>query len=139
MPEVRSLPEAVYGAEHAVLSPVTRKFATMAEVRDYVSALTTSDWWEREFPAAHLNIEVEARSSSARFALGHGEAGLVSLPNNPFGRSLCTILHELAHVGTVCADGHGPIFRTALIKLVRREMGFYAAVELEAEYRERMS
>lgn len=122
-----------------MLHPVTRKFATMAEVREYVASLTTSDWWESQFPAAHLNIEVEARSSSATFALGHGKAGRVSLPNNPFGRSLCTILHELAHVATIQADGHGPIFRSAMIKLVRREMGFYAAVDLEAEYRRRMS
>lgn len=139
MPEVQSLPEAVYGAEHAVLSPISRQFATMAEVRNYVSHLTTTDWWQDQFPAAHTGIDVETRSSSARFALGHGERGLVSLPNNPWGRSLATVLHELAHVATVQADGHGPIFRSALIKLVRREMGFYAAVDLETEYRRRMS
>lgn len=139
MPEVRSLPDAVYRAEDTVLGPVTRQLTTMAEVRDFVSHLTTSDWWQEQFPAAHTGIEVETRSSSARFALGHGEAGLVSIPNNPWGRSLATILHELAHVATVQADGHGPIFRSAMIKLVRREMGFYAAVDLEAEYRRRMS
>ncbi len=139
MPVARSLPDAVYRAEDTVLGPVTRRFATMAEVRDYVAHLTTSDWWQQQFTAAHTGIEVEARSSSASFALGHGAEGLVSIPNNPWGRSLCTILHELAHVATVQADGHGPIFRSAMIALVRREMGFYAAVELEAEYRRNLS
>lgn len=136
--ETKSLPEAVYSAEHAVLHPITRKFDTMAEVREFVTDLTLSDWWTEQFPAAHTGIAVETRSSSAVFALGHGERGVVSLPNNPFGRSLCTVLHELAHVATVEADGHGPIFRSAMIKLVRREMGFYAAVDLETEYRRRM-
>jgi putative metallohydrolase (TIGR04338 family) len=135
--EVRSLPDAVYRAEDAVLGPVSRQFSTMAEIREFVTDLTLSDWWQTEFKAAPLGVVVETRSSSAVFALGHAD-GMISIPNNPNGRKLSTVLHELAHVATVATDGHGPIFRGAMIQLVRREMGLFAAVDLENEYRNKM-
>jgi putative metallohydrolase (TIGR04338 family) len=141
VPEVRSLPEAVYRAEDLTLSPVTRRFPTMAAVRAYVTELTLSDWWQLEFPAATTGVVVETRSSSARFSLSvdDGWCGLVAIANNPQHRTLAVVLHELAHAATVHADGHGPIFRSAMLRLVRREMGIYAAVELEASYRRELS
>lgn len=134
----KSLPEACYRAE-AFLQPVARRFSTMQEVRDYVMDLTSSDWWIESFPAAFVSIEVETRSSSARWSLALKDGTTIAIANNPRHRTLAVILHELAHVATVSADGHGPIFRSAMIKLVRREMGVYAAVELEQEYRKAMS
>jgi putative metallohydrolase (TIGR04338 family) len=109
----------------------------MGDVERYVTALTTSDWWIEQFPAATVGVRVDTRSSSASFAVACGE--LIAIPNNPRARQLGVVLHELAHVATDYADGHGPIFRSALIRLVRKEMGFFAAIELEREYRKVMS
>ena len=128
------MPDAVYRAEDTVLAPVARRFPTMAELRHYVIELTLSDWWQEQFPAAQVGIAVEERSSSARFSLAV-DSSHIAIANAPHHRTIAVVLHELAHVATVSADGHGPIFRSAMIKLVRREMGIYAAVELEAEYR----
>lgn len=129
----KSLPDACYTAEGTVLQPVARRFNTMRELEAFVTDLTTSDWWIENFPAAVVGVQVEARSSTARFSLSHGE--WISIANNPMHRTMATVLHELAHAATANADGHGPIFRSAMIKLVRKEMGFYAAVDLENEYR----
>lgn len=134
MDAVLSLPEAVYGAESAALGPVTRRFPTMAEVQSYVETLTSTDWWDETFPAARgRRPVVEARSSSATFSVCSGD--VLAIANRPQHRTAATVLHELAHFATDCADGHGPIFRTAMLKLVRREMGFPAYVELEQAYR----
>ena len=109
----------------------------MKELVTYVNYLTHSDWWITSFPAAIVGVNVETRSPSARFAVATGET--IAIPNNPDHRSIVTVLHELAHIATASADGHGPIFRSAFIKLVRKEMGFYAAVELEQAYRKAMN
>lgn len=135
---VRSLPEAVYRAEWRTLDPVARRFPTMAALQSYVDHLTMSEWWDEHFPAARdRHPVVEARSSSARFSVCSGD--VIAIINSPTGRTMSTVLHELAHYATASADGHGPIFRNAMIKLVRHEMGIYAAVELEQAYREEMT
>lgn len=141
MQPVRSLPEAVYRAEGESLGPVARRFSTMAQIREYVADLTTSDWWHLEFPSAPTGVIVEARSSSASFSLSvdDGWCGVIAIANNPQHRKLDIVLHELAHAATVHTDGHGPIFRGAMQQLVRHEMGFFAAAELEAAYRRHMS
>ena len=133
----RSLPELVYGVETAVLRPVGRKFRTMKELITYVTCLTTSDWWIESFPKATVGVHVEIRSPSAVFGIATGET--IAIPNNPDHRAIVSVLHELAHIATNNGDGHGPLWRAAFIKLVRKEMGFYAAIELEQAYREAFS
>lgn len=135
--EVRSLPEAVYTAENLTISKVARRFDDFRSIEDFVEQVITDPWWELKFPAAPLHVHIERRSSSSHWSVAHGNT--IALANNPQGRSLSTVLHELAHVATAQADGHGPIFRGALLKLVRRYMGFYAYVALKEEYRRQMS
>jgi putative metallohydrolase (TIGR04338 family) len=133
-----SLPNAVYRAEGLVLDPISRRFSTMAELTGVVAEITASGWWSTQFPAAaDKAIRVEPRSSSASYSLAHSD-GLILIGNSPRHRTLAVVLHELAHIGTGLCDGHGPIFRTAMGLLVRRFMGFPAAVELEAAYRAQM-
>lgn len=133
---VKSLPEAVYKAEDNVLMPITRRFSTFKEVEQFVESLTASEWWYRTFPNAPLHVIVEQRSATAAFSVAHDN--VIALANNPQGRNIANVLHELAHVATMCADGHGPIFRGAMLKLVRSHMGFYAYVDLEREYRNQL-
>lgn len=136
--EVRSLPEAVYRAEWETLDPITRRFGTMAEVRAFVELVLSDDaWWHKTFPAGPFEVYVEERSSSARFAVAVN-GNTIAIPNNPTGRTVATVLHELAHIGSTVHD-HGPIFRTGMLKLVRRHMGFYAYAELDRAYRKNLA
>ena len=132
---VKSLPEAVYKAEDNVLMPITRRFSTFKEVEQFVESLTASEWWYRTFPNAPLHVIVEQRSATAAFSVSHGN--VIAVANNPAHRTSAVILHELAHVASQTMD-HGPIFREALLKMVRHEMGYYAYIDLRNEYREQM-
>lgn len=130
---VKSLPEAVYKAEAESLDRVARKFPTFSEVEGFVEEVLESEWWQNTFPTAPIRVIVEKRSSSARFALATS-GGVIAIPNSPSGRTTSTVLHELAHTATDRVDGHGPIYRSAMLKLVRHYMGFYAYVNLEHSY-----
>jgi len=130
---VRSLPEAVYAAER-VVDETTRRFATMAEVKEFVEHVVDDDWFYDTYPAARGRYPiVESRSSSASFSVCAGD--VIAIGNSPHHRTAAVVLHELAHFATASADGHGPIFRNAYLKLVRRHMGFYAWADLEQAYR----
>lgn len=133
MEGVKSLPEAVYQAEDLSLSDITRQFPRFVDVERFVESVTTSEWWSTNFPTAPIKVFVEQRSNSARFAVATKHA--VAIPNSQTGRTTATVLHELAHVATHSVDGHGPIFRSAMLKLVRHYMGFNAFVDLETAYR----
>ena len=132
---VKSLPEAVYKAEDNVLMPIARRFSTFKEVEQFVENLTASEWWHKTFPDAPLHVIVEQRSATAAFSVSH--ENVIAIANNPNHRTSAVVLHELAHVASRTGD-HGPIFREALLKLVRHEMGYYAYIDLRNEYREQM-
>lgn len=134
---MRSTPEAeaVYRAE-TVLDPVTRQFRTMRELGAYVDQLVESDWFIEQFPWVTYGPEVYARSSSARFSQCWDD-GVLGIVNNPRHRTVGVVLHELAHyVQSDPAAEHGPMFRGAMLLLVRQEMGFHAWVELVEAYRQ---
>lgn len=135
-----SLPEAVYRAENKAILSSARQFSTTREMRSWVKDVTESDFWLSTFPRAPHHVNVEIRSGSARFSVAHGnsEEGTIAIANNPAHRNVAVVLHELAHLATRNADGHGPIFRNALLKMVRYYMGFYSYVDLENAYKEEM-
>ena len=137
---VLSLPEAVYRAESRTILLSARQFSTVREMRLWVKDVTESDFWVSTFPRAPHHVNVEVRSGSARFSVAHGnsEEGTIAIANNPDHRNVAVVLHELAHLATSNADGHGPIFRNALLKMVRHYMGFYSYVDLKNAYRVEM-
>lgn len=127
--------EVVYQAEWRAIGGTTRSFPTISSIQEYVNNLWLSDWFEEEFPYATMESPpiVEARSSSARYSLAIPEKGVIAMANDPAARVAGTILHEVAHMVTPNHD-HDVIWRSAFLKLVRRELGFYAWVALEAEF-----
>lgn len=125
------LSEAVYRAED-YLFEMGRQFTDDDEVRRYIANLTMTDWWMDTFrndPCPGVLFD-DSNCSHATVE------GIMLVGRS--GRNLAVILHELAHYATFCADGHGPIYREAMKKLVRREMGFYAWAPLENSYRKHM-
>jgi len=138
---VLSLPEAVYRAEDRTILSSARRFRTVREMEFWIEEVTTSDFWYSTFPQAPDHVEVEIRSGSAQFSLAHSNrvVGVVAIANNSEHRNMAVVLHELAHVATRNADGHGPIFKNALLKMVRHYMGFYSYVDLENAYREEIA
>ena len=111
---------AVYRAEDAALAGRGRTFRRLAEVQRYVDRLVGDEWWARRWP--EVDGVVVGRSRSRRWdgyaVTGAGEIRLATL-------SEPVLLHELAHLVTPGA-GHGPAFTSALLDLVRRQMGFHA-------------
>ena len=130
-PEILSLPEACYRAE-ADLKITSRRFANIAEVREFVEQVMDEDWFFETFPAAAGRTPIiESRSSGATWSMCSGDVIAIAR----VGRNAATVLHELAHWATASADGHGPIWRNAYLKLVRRHIGFHAYGELEAGFK----
>lgn len=111
---------AVYAAEDAALDGCGRVFSGLAEAQRYVDVLVASDWWGDRWP--RVDRVVVGRSRSRRWD-GYAVAGANEVRLASWRESV--LLHELAHVVTP-GDGHGPAFLTALVDLVRRQMGFHA-------------
>lgn len=109
---------ALYAAEDAV-GPV-RTWKDVREVRAYVDVLVASPDFQDAWPNV-TQVSVERRGSGATWSLSlrHEQAILLA------SLDLLSVLHEVAHLCTP-GDGHGPEFATALLSLVRAEVGFHA-------------
>ncbi len=100
-------------------------------MRLYVEDLIASDWWADRWP--QLEKITVGRSRSGRFA-GYAVDGSVEIRLAELREPV--LLHEIAHVVTPGA-GHGPLFVTALLALVRERLGFHSYGALLAELRRR--
>jgi putative metallohydrolase (TIGR04338 family) len=121
----------LYDSEEAALRGSGRTFRDLGEVRGYVEDLIVSDWWADRWPRVE-KITV-GRSRSGRFA-GYAVDGSVEIRLAELREPV--LLHEIAHVVTPGA-GHGPLFVTALLALVRERLGFHSYGALLAELRRR--
>lgn len=107
----------------------------MAEVRAYIDMVWNSEWMEETYPHALRNQpRVESRSSSARYSVYDVNARVIVIANSPWHRTTSVALHEFAHF-LEPDDGHGALWRTAYLRLVREFMGFDAYGMLVDGYR----
>lgn len=132
-PETATNPTtAVYDAEDAAAAAFPpRRYRTFAELGSHVEAIVCSDWWADTFPGAPIEVHVERRSRTATFsaACRSDGAGILWFVDGEHWTA-AVVCHELAHVAS--GSGHDAAFRTALLQLWRRELGFLAATALEA-------
>lgn len=122
---------AVYVSEAAALSDAGRVFRDLGEVRAYLDELVASDWWADRWP--HVETVPVTRTRSVRFS-GYAVEGSGGIHLGCLREPV--VLHEVAHLVTPGA-GHGPIFVTALLALVRERLGFHAYGALLTELRRR--
>lgn len=107
---------AIYDAEALTLQTVSRVLDTKAEVEDFLV-----DVVERH---GMVVPPIDWRSGSMTRAAASD--GAIHLPNNPHGRSVATVIHELAHFHVGAEHGHNHIWLDAYLPLIREEMGFMA-------------
>ena len=129
--DARERQRRLYAAEEVALTGVGRDFRHLGEVRSYVEELLASDWWADRWPQVD-KIAVD-RSRSGRFA-GYAVNGSSEIRLSELREPV--LLHEIAHVVTPGA-GHGVVFLTAFLALVRERLGFHSYGALLAELRRR--
>ena len=124
----------VYAAESAAaLAASPRRFARFAHIVGYIESITSSEWWDEEFPFAPVEVEVQRRSRGASASLATiaaNRVGVIALVDGT-GWGLETVLHELAHLAAGTQAGHGVHFRAALVRLWRHEAGIDACRALQ--------
>ena len=104
------------------------------QVEQLVYKIGVSDWFQRRWPVpTGTEIKIIWRAPQARWAWGSPTR--IEIPNNSFGRSIHTIVHEMAHAATG-ALGHGPKFLKALLYLTRHYEGIEYARQLKKRLRE---
>jgi putative metallohydrolase (TIGR04338 family) len=131
---------SVYAAETAATANAAlRRYRRFRDLVAHVDAITTSTWWDATFPDAPIDVTVARRSHTATYSFAqqsswdreHAAIAIVDGRHWDAG----VVLHELAHIAAGHDAGHGPVFRSALIALWRREAGIHAAVELVDQLR----
>lgn len=124
------LAAAIEAAEDAALAHVGPRFTSWAAVEEWAMAVVTHPEWNELFPDAPIDVAVQRRSRSARYAAAEVPSATIAVPDGswfPF-----VVLHELAHLAGPDDPPHGGRFLAAELQLVRRFLG----VEAWAAYRE---
>ena len=133
--------EVIEACEDAVSSLVGPSFRRWVDVVTWVHSVTTHPEWDELFPGAPIDVEVQRRSSSARYALAHVPSASIFVPDGSWSTML--VVHELAHLAAphVVAGhvprapepSHGPSFVVAELAIVRRFVGVEAWAALRGE------
>lgn len=123
--------EACYRAEHEALSGSGRAFSRFSDVEAWVESVVSAPAWLDGFPDAPVEVRVQRRSRSARYAAAERRTATIWIPAGSWTSPV--VVHELAHLA-VDVDDHGPLFAGALLTLVRRFVGFDAYGALSAAF-----
>ncbi len=124
--------EREYRAEASVSAGIGRRLARWVDVERFVESVVTRPEWADAEPALPLEITIERRSRSARYAAAHAPTATIWIPDGQW--EVLTILHELAHLVAPDREPHGPRYVGALLWLVRWSVGIAAAAELRAAF-----
>lgn len=125
--------DRLYVAEHEALPDGGRRFRRFDEIERWVHQVVLGPWWEREFPAAPLEVDVLRRSRGATFSAARvdeeHEGAAIWIRDGSWDQ--VTVVHELAHVATGRStpplDGaHGAEFATTLLRCWRELLGVQA-------------
>ncbi len=118
--------EHLYTAEEMLREKWGKRFRTVSEVEKYLEGIIGVPDFREKFCHCKGFCVFDGRGSQlARGRFVNGEFHL-TLPR--WARVELIILHELAHC--LSWDGHGPVFCSYYLKLVRRFMGEEMYVEL---------
>lgn len=110
-----------------IKAPVQLRFGSLADVQTYVEAT-----------CADLGIDPPAVRHRKGGSRAHYSDGVMAIPSDqPWAMRESVILHELAHHVCVVSTGntnHDAEFTSAMLELVRAELGFEAELLLRTGY-----
>jgi putative metallohydrolase (TIGR04338 family) len=115
---------AVYRAEDAALDGVGPRLHRWADVEAFVEAVVSSPEWVEHPAVPPVEVVVERRSRSARYAAASHAHAAIWIPDGHWTAPV--VLHELAHLLCPSREDHGPAWCGALLWLVRRVLGVEA-------------
>lgn len=125
----------LYRAERSV--DLGRRFASYAEVRDYVIDLVNRPFWERYSPC--LNIEVCQKTRRGNDSVGawfpDSQYGYIEMNVNDLNENI--VLHEISHCIAQAQFGstsHDPYFAKTYLELVFLVRGVEPWTELKAAF-----
>jgi len=120
----------VYNAEQYGMPPEP-VFRTRAEVKEFVALVQKYPFWNRMWKRFKIKKFKLTFLPKGRTVAWGGPRG-IDLPDNPHGRSLHTILHEMAHAAT--GGGHRQLFCLVLVNLTHEFAGRTIADRLRQRY-----
>jgi putative metallohydrolase (TIGR04338 family) len=124
--------DRLYRAEDAALGDRGPDLRRWTEVIAFVERVITAPEWVEAEPSLPLDIAVERRSRSARYAAAHHASATIWIPDGQW--TVVTVLHELAHLAAPGTEPHGPRYAAAELDLVRWVLGVDAYAELRAAF-----
>jgi putative metallohydrolase (TIGR04338 family) len=124
--------DRVYRAEDAALGHHGPDLRRWTAVIAFVEGVITAPQWIEAEPALPLDVSVERRSRSARYAAAHYESATIWIPDGQW--TPVTVLHELAHLVAPGPEPHGARFAAAELWLVRWVLGLEAFAALTAAF-----
>ena len=121
--------QRVYQAEHDALHDSIGRFTRFERVESWVTEVIGDPRWSEGLAARWsidppLEVALVRRSRSATFSAAELARPVVHLRDGSWDR--LTILHELAHLASRDPDGHGPLFCSVELDLVRWFCGYHA-------------
>jgi hypothetical protein len=117
----------VYSAEQygEACSPAT---LSNRDVPAFLIDICRSPLWKRYWGKTKLVVKWRSPGSSAIGGVTTDDEPFIQLPKDRFGRSIHTIIHEMAHAMSQQGN-HGPKFCTMLLRLTKHFEGAqYAAM-----------
>lgn len=124
--------DAVYRAEDASLGDLGPDLRRWTDVITFVHGVITAPQWAEAEPPLPLDVAVERRSRSARYAAAHYPSATIWIPDGQW--TAITVVHELAHLAAPGAEPHGARFAGTELWLVRWVLGIEAFVALAAAF-----
>ena len=127
--------DVIYAAENQAMPSGGRHFSRFTDLEAYVESVLAGSWWDREFPAAPLEVQLIRRSRSATFSAAAvdrtGDEAAIWIRDGSW--DAVTVVHELAHVASAQPTSspdptgpHGQEFATALLLMWREFLGLHA-------------
>jgi len=128
--EGRVLPKKLKGEDRA------RPQMTLAECQNYVDSVLTSSYVRTRYSFNKRIRVTDGRGFEAGAALFSKDGKpVIHLPR--FTRNKHYILHEITHHLVGINEAHNAIFTTALLRLVKAQMGHSAYSKLKSAYLEK--
>ena len=124
--------DRLYRAEDAVLGDRGPDLRRWTDVIAFVDRVVTAPEWVDAEPGRPLDITVERRSRSARYAAAHHGSATIWIPDGQW--RVITVLHELAHLAAPDPEPHGARYAAAELQLVRWVLGVDAFAVLRAAF-----
>ena len=100
----------------------------------FLTSVCRSKIWKVKWKKTKLRVYLRPRWVTTARGGRTKNFPFIEIPDSPFGKSVHTIIHELAHA--LSGDGtHGPRFLKSMLRLMREFEGIHFAETLEKKWK----